>query len=184
MGADKSFSMEDLKGADTREKALLVIHGKVYDVGAAQPDRARRLTCPAVKFLDEHPGGDEVLLGEAGGKDASEAFEDVGHSDEAREIMDGLLVGTCSDESLKSKEKTVTKARVTAKKRCGRRETRDRMLRTQRRWQLQLPVASCGAHSLPRLADGGQQGYHLSGDGRAVQYISGHNRDRSCRLRV
>jgi len=101
MGADKSFSMEDLKGADTREKALLVIHGKVYDV---------------VKFLDEHPGGDEVLLGEAGGKDASEAFEDVGHSDEAREIMDGLLVGTCSDESLKSKEKTVTKARVTAKK--------------------------------------------------------------------
>ena len=121
MGADKSFSMEDLKGADTREKALLVIHGKVYDVGAAQSDRVWRLTCRAVKFLDEHPGGDEVLLGEAGGKDASEAFEDVGHSDEAREIMDGLLVGTCSDESLKSKEKTVTKARVTAKKRCGRR---------------------------------------------------------------
>lgn len=29
-----------------------------------------------------------------GGQDATEAFEDVGHSDEAREILDGLLVGT------------------------------------------------------------------------------------------
>ena len=28
-----------------------------------------------------------------GGQDATEPFEDVGHSDEAREILDGLLVG-------------------------------------------------------------------------------------------
>lgn len=28
-----------------------------------------------------------------GGQDATEAFEDVGHSDEAREILDGLVVG-------------------------------------------------------------------------------------------
>ena len=28
-----------------------------------------------------------------GGQDATEAFEDVGHSDEAREILDGLIVG-------------------------------------------------------------------------------------------
>lgn len=27
------------------------------------------------------------------GQDATEAFEDIGHSDEAREILDGLLVG-------------------------------------------------------------------------------------------
>jgi len=31
---------------------------------------------------------------DVGGQDASEAFEDVGHSDEAREILNGLLVGT------------------------------------------------------------------------------------------
>ena len=37
-------------------------------------------------------GGEEVLL-DVGGQDATEAFEDVGHSDEAREILDGLLVG-------------------------------------------------------------------------------------------
>lgn len=28
------------------------------------------------------------------GQDATEAFEDVGHSDEAREILNGLLIGT------------------------------------------------------------------------------------------
>jgi cytochrome b involved in lipid metabolism len=38
-------------------------------------------------------GGEEVLL-DVGGQDATEAFEDVGHSDEAREILEGLLVGT------------------------------------------------------------------------------------------
>lgn len=30
---------------------------------------------------------------DVGGQDATEAFEDVGHSDEAREILDGMLVG-------------------------------------------------------------------------------------------
>lgn len=38
-------------------------------------------------------GGEEVLL-DVGGQDATEAFEDVGHSDEAREILGGLLIGT------------------------------------------------------------------------------------------
>jgi len=38
-------------------------------------------------------GGEEVMI-DVGGQDASEAFEDVGHSDEAREILEGLLVGT------------------------------------------------------------------------------------------
>lgn len=37
-------------------------------------------------------GGEEVML-DVAGQDATEAFEDVGHSDEAREILQGLLVG-------------------------------------------------------------------------------------------
>ncbi|KFY76143.1 hypothetical protein V499_04073 [Pseudogymnoascus sp. VKM F-103] len=61
-----------------RKDTFLVIHDKIYDTTA---------------FLDEHPGGEEVLL-EVGGQDATEAFEDVGHSDEAREILKGLLIGT------------------------------------------------------------------------------------------
>ena len=43
-------------------------------------------------YLEDHPGGAEILLGEAG-KDATQVFEDVGHSDEARELLQGLLVG-------------------------------------------------------------------------------------------
>jgi hypothetical protein len=56
----------------------MVIHDVIYDVG---------------KFVDEHPGGEEVLL-DVGGQDATEAFEDVGHSDEARETLEQLKVGT------------------------------------------------------------------------------------------
>ena len=59
----------------------------------------------------QHPGGDEVILSEAGeylsytrphnyspcllssGKDATEAFEDVGHSDEARGLLPGMRIG-------------------------------------------------------------------------------------------
>ncbi|MCJ1397483.1 hypothetical protein MMC11_000676 [Xylographa trunciseda] len=59
-------------------RPYVVIHDKIYN---------------ASTFVDEHPGGEEVLL-DVGGQDATEAFEDVGHSDEAREILDGLLVGT------------------------------------------------------------------------------------------
>lgn len=40
-----------------------------------------------------YSGGEEVLL-DVGGQDSTEAFEDVGHSDEAREILNGMLVGS------------------------------------------------------------------------------------------
>ena len=33
------------------------------------------------------------MLLDVAGQDATEAFEDVGHSDEARDILNGLLVG-------------------------------------------------------------------------------------------
>jgi hypothetical protein len=55
-------------------------------------------THPSSKHTPANPilpnsGGEEVML-DVGGQDATEAFEDVGHSDEAREILEGLLVGT------------------------------------------------------------------------------------------
>lgn len=37
-----------------------------------------------------------MLFGEAG-RDATEAFEDVGHSDEAREILTKYHVGSCTE---------------------------------------------------------------------------------------
>lgn len=52
-----------------------------------ESDQSLELT---LRFV--YSGGEEVLL-DVGGQDATEAFEDVGHSDEAREILEGLLVG-------------------------------------------------------------------------------------------
>jgi hypothetical protein len=43
-------------------------------------------------FSRQHPGGEEVLL-EQGGKVATESFEDVGHSTDARELMKQYCIG-------------------------------------------------------------------------------------------
>lgn len=40
----------------------------------------------------QHPGGEEVLLEQAG-RDATESFEDVGHSVDAREMLKQYLIG-------------------------------------------------------------------------------------------
>ena len=47
----------------------------------------------ATPYLEDHPGGADVLL-ECAGKDATEAFEDAGHSEDALEIMQQFKVGT------------------------------------------------------------------------------------------
>ncbi|XP_058223324.1 cytochrome b5-like [Rhododendron vialii] len=66
----------------------LIISGKVYDV---------------TSFLDDHPGGDEVLI-TATGKDATDDFEDVGHSDSAREMMSKYLVGEVDSSTIPARE--------------------------------------------------------------------------------
>lgn len=48
------------------------------------------------KFLEEHPGGDEVLLEQAGG-DATGSFNDVGHSKDAQEMTADYLIGYLRD---------------------------------------------------------------------------------------
>lgn len=59
--------------------------------------------CHASKFFDlicQHPGGEEVLLEQAG-KHATEAFEDVGHSTDARELMKQYKIGDLCEEDQK-----------------------------------------------------------------------------------
>lgn len=48
---------------------------------------------PTYNYLNfQHPGGEEVLLEQAG-REATEAFEDVGHSTDARDMMKKYKVG-------------------------------------------------------------------------------------------
>jgi len=77
MAAEKELSYAEIAEHKDAKDLYVVIHDKVYSVAS---------------FLSEHPGGEEVLL-DVGGQDATEAFEDVGHSDEAREILEKLQVG-------------------------------------------------------------------------------------------
>ncbi|XP_021280225.1 cytochrome b5 [Herrania umbratica] len=73
----KVFAYEEVAKNKERKGCWLLISGKVYDV---------------TPFLEEHPGGDEVLLA-ASGKDATDDFEDVGHSDDAKQMMEKYYIG-------------------------------------------------------------------------------------------
>ncbi|KAJ7121938.1 cytochrome b5-like heme/steroid binding domain-containing protein [Mycena filopes] len=78
MAADKVITLAELKEHNTKDKAWVLLHGKVYD---------------ATAFAEEHPGGDDTIWSIAG-QDASDPFDDVGHSKEARELLIDMLVGT------------------------------------------------------------------------------------------
>lgn len=74
----KQYTLKEVQESCAQDrKNLLVIHDNVYDVTV---------------FLNEHPGGEEVLLDHKG-KDASEDFDDVGHSNDAIGLMSKYRVG-------------------------------------------------------------------------------------------
>ncbi|XP_008811745.1 cytochrome b5-like [Phoenix dactylifera] len=90
MGSDaKVYTLEEASKHNSNEDCWLVIGGKVYDV---------------TKFLEDHPGGDEVLLSSTG-KDATDDFEDVGHSTTARAMMDEYCVGEIDASTIPTKVK-------------------------------------------------------------------------------
>ncbi|XP_023344072.1 cytochrome b5 [Eurytemora carolleeae] len=72
-----------------KKSVWTIIHNKVYDV---------------TPFLDEHPGGEEILL-ENAGIDSSENFEDVGHSSDAREMLEEYYIGELHEDDKVETEK-------------------------------------------------------------------------------
>ncbi|RRT47401.1 hypothetical protein B296_00044204 [Ensete ventricosum] len=102
----KVYTLAEVLTHNSSKDCWLIINGKVrthsvFDV---------------TKFLEDHPGGDEVLLASIGrslssyqlisntihvgnmpfllsGKDAGDDFEDIGHSTTARAMMDEYCVG-------------------------------------------------------------------------------------------
>ncbi|XP_053768484.1 cytochrome b5 isoform X1 [Desmodus rotundus] len=71
------YTLEEIRKHNHSKSTWLILHNKVYDL---------------TKFLEEHPGGEEVLREQAGG-DATENFEDVGHSTDARELSKTYIIG-------------------------------------------------------------------------------------------
>uniref|UniRef100_A0A5F4W1N5 Cytochrome b5 n=2 Tax=Cebidae TaxID=9498 RepID=A0A5F4W1N5_CALJA len=82
--AVKYYTLEEIQKHNHSKSTWLILHHKVYDL---------------TKFLEEHPGGEEVLREQAGG-DATENFEDVGHSTDARELSKTYIIGELHPETL------------------------------------------------------------------------------------
>ncbi|KAF3028727.1 hypothetical protein E8E12_000085 [Didymella heteroderae] len=72
-----AYRTTDVAAHSTRDDLWVIIQGKVYDVN---------------RYVRDHPGGGDALIAVAG-KDATEEYENVGHSEDADEILNSYLIG-------------------------------------------------------------------------------------------
>lgn len=73
----EEYTFSDLAKHTTNKDCWILVNGLVYDV---------------TEFLDEHPGGGDLLV-QVAGKDATSDFEDIGHSNHAREMLAKYKIG-------------------------------------------------------------------------------------------
>lgn len=78
----REIEMVEVRQHNTKESTWLVIRGEVYDVTG---------------FLNEHPGGLDLILAEAG-TDATKAFNNAGHSSDARKVLEQFKIGVLSSK--------------------------------------------------------------------------------------
>ena len=74
----REITYEELAKHNTTDDCWLLINGIVYK--------------PSAEFIDTHPGGPSVILKKAG-KDATKSFEEVGHSEGAKQQLLDMIVG-------------------------------------------------------------------------------------------
>lgn len=77
-----TYTLEEVSEHDNEDSCWIVLYGNIYDV---------------TPFLYIHPGGNEILLYYAGGKDIKEGeqeFEIARHSKSALKEMKDYLIGT------------------------------------------------------------------------------------------
>ncbi|KAG5573795.1 hypothetical protein H5410_063561 [Solanum commersonii] len=79
MGVDNKVlkTYDEVSLHNNPKDCWVIVNAKAYNV---------------TNFLNDHPGGEEVLLA-AAGKDASEEFEEAGHGSAARLMLDEFYVG-------------------------------------------------------------------------------------------
>jgi 4-hydroxysphinganine ceramide fatty acyl 2-hydroxylase len=77
----------DVESRNSRKSCYVTLGTKVYDV---------------TEFLDDHPGGDDLVL-QYGGKDITEIMEDFSsheHSESAYEVLEEYLIGFVAKEKV------------------------------------------------------------------------------------
>eukprot|EP00007_Cunea_sp_BSH-02190019_P001920 CAMPEP_0174239360 /NCGR_PEP_ID=MMETSP0417-20130205/14270_1 /TAXON_ID=242541 /ORGANISM="Mayorella sp, Strain BSH-02190019" /LENGTH=78 /DNA_ID=CAMNT_0015318297 /DNA_START=88 /DNA_END=320 /DNA_ORIENTATION=- len=73
----QEYSAAEVAKHNTQEDCWIIMYNKVFNV---------------TDFLLEHPGGEMAILDYAG-EDATDAFEDIAHSEEAQQMLDTYLIG-------------------------------------------------------------------------------------------
>lgn len=91
---DRIITRDEVLGHSSAKDLWLIIHDKVYD---------------CTSFRIDHPGGERALIDYAG-RDATEAFDSIGHSNNAVKMLKDMLVG-----ELPEAERTSGKASKAAK---------------------------------------------------------------------
>ncbi|KAL7311660.1 hypothetical protein PS15m_009395 [Mucor circinelloides] len=71
------YSLNEVEKHNVKGDLWLAIEGKVYNV---------------TTFAADHPGGERAIYEEAG-KDATDAFNDIGHSEAAHEWLNDYYIG-------------------------------------------------------------------------------------------
>uniref|UniRef100_W6NC27 Cytochrome b5 domain containing protein n=1 Tax=Haemonchus contortus TaxID=6289 RepID=W6NC27_HAECO len=89
-GELREIPLSEVQQHSTIGSCWITLNDKVYDVSS---------------FLSEHPGGFQVIA-ELAGQDATAAFEDVGHSKDAREMTKEYLIGKLEASSSTSAVKS------------------------------------------------------------------------------
>lgn len=83
MAPRKLISEEELAKHDSQNNCWFAMHGLVMKMDK--------------KLADEHPGGIDIIMALAG-KDATDDFEEAGHSDKARNWANELIIGYTDEE--------------------------------------------------------------------------------------
>jgi len=86
--------LEELKKHNSIDDLWVAIEGRVYNV---------------TKFIEDHPGGDGVLMDNAG-TDATHEFAAVGHSGEALELLKTFYIGDLAGAAPKPLEPPKSRA--------------------------------------------------------------------------
>ncbi|PSN61011.1 hypothetical protein BS50DRAFT_681221 [Corynespora cassiicola Philippines] len=86
-----TFTAADVATHKTKDDLWVNIHDKVYNV---------------TDYVRDHPGGADILV-DVAGTDASAEYDDVGHSEDADEILASYLVGTSADAGKTKRAKAV-----------------------------------------------------------------------------
>ncbi|KAL6746687.1 cytochrome b5 protein [Haematococcus lacustris] len=90
------YTVEDLSKHTSDKSCWLAIRGKVYDV---------------TEFLEEHPGGYDIILTSTG-KDATQDFEEIGHSNTANKLLEKYVIGTFKEDEAAVKKRAEKEAAV------------------------------------------------------------------------